>query len=68
MTAPAPTQIDRLLKLPEVREMVGLGTTSIYQLIKEGKFPNQVRCTARAVRWRLSEVQAFIAGTWTGGE
>ena len=32
----------KLIKLPEVKRIVGLGTTSIYSLMKKGKFPQQV--------------------------
>ena len=32
----------KLIKLPEVKRIVGLGKTSIYSLMKTGKFPQQV--------------------------
>ena len=32
----------KLIKLPEVKRIVGLGKTSIYSLMKKGKFPQQV--------------------------
>ena len=32
----------RLLRLPEVKEKVGLSRTAIYRLIAEGRFPRQV--------------------------
>ena len=32
----------KLIKLPEVKRLVGLGKTSIYSLMKKGKFPQQV--------------------------
>ena len=32
----------KLIKLPEVKRIVGLGKTSIYSLMKQGKFPQQV--------------------------
>ena len=31
-----------LIKLPEVKRIDGLGKTSIYSLMKKGKFPQQV--------------------------
>ena len=32
----------KLIKLPEGKRIVGLGKTSIYSLMKKGKFPQQV--------------------------
>ena len=52
---------DRLLRLPEVKQMTSLGTTSIYKYMNEGRFPQPVRLTARSVRWRLSEINFWIA-------
>lgn len=52
----------RLIRLPEVRHLVGLGTTAIYSLIAESKFPQQIRLTdAGAVAWDYDEVQCWIA-------
>ena len=51
---------DRLLRLPEVRQMVGLSRSSIYALEAAGKFPKRVAVSERAVAWRLSGVQEFI--------
>ena len=52
---------DRLLRRKEVEDLTGLGTTSIYKFMKAGSFPRAVRVSAGAVRWRLSEVNAWIA-------
>ncbi len=51
---------DRLLKAREVMEMIGFQRTSLYAMIKSGEFPRQIRRNDRCVRWRLSEVQAWI--------
>ncbi|HEX3837813.1 MAG TPA: AlpA family phage regulatory protein [Steroidobacteraceae bacterium] len=32
----------RLMRLPEVRRVTGLGTTSIYTLGKKGRFPRPI--------------------------
>lgn len=47
------------LALPEVKRRTGMGTTFIYEEMKEGRFPQQVRVGKRAVRWIDSEVQAW---------
>lgn len=53
--------VQRLLRLAEVSTMVGLGHTSIYNYIADGKFPAPVRIGIRGVRWKLSDVLAWQA-------
>lgn len=52
---------DRLVRLPEVRFLTGLGKSSIYDAVKAGTFPQAVRVTDYAVAWRKSEIDAWIA-------
>ena len=49
----------RFIRLPQVKAMVGLGTTAIYDKIKKGKFPRQVKL-GRVSGWVESEVQDWI--------
>lgn len=49
----------RLLRLPQVKAMVGLGTTAIYDKIKKGEFPPQIKL-GRLSGWVEAEVQAWI--------
>ena len=51
---------DRVLRRKEVNSMVGLGTTKIYELIAEGRFPKPIKLSVRSVGWLESEVQAWI--------
>ena len=51
---------DRLIKRQEVEQRTGLSRSSIYRDVKLGKFPLQIRIGARAVRWRLSEIEEYI--------
>lgn len=44
------------IRLPEVKKLVGLGTTKIYTMASEGLFPKQVPLGGRAVAWVKSEV------------
>lgn len=50
----------RLLRLPQVKERVGLSRTQIYRLIKLGEFPPSIPITARAVAWRSDEIDAWV--------
>jgi predicted DNA-binding transcriptional regulator AlpA len=55
----SPAQPERLLPLPEVESRSGFKSSFIYQLIKEGKFPQPVKIGTSS-RWRESEVQQWI--------
>lgn len=52
-------RLKRLLRLPEVCELAGLGKTTIYQMKAVGAFPKPVRVAAVGVRWRLEDVLAW---------
>jgi len=51
---------DRLYRMPEVCDRIGLGRSSIYAYVADGIFPPPVRIGARAVAWRASDIAAFI--------
>ena len=51
----------QLMRLPAVKATVGLSTSTIYDLIRAGKFPRQVKISLNAVGWRRDEVQAWLA-------
>jgi len=51
---------DKMLKVNQVEKMVGISESTIYKLVKQGMFPEQVRISTRCVRWRLSEVQEWM--------
>lgn len=50
---------DRLIRIPEVINMIALSRASIYRLIKEKKFPEPVR-QGRTSAWLYSEVRAYL--------
>ena len=54
--------MEKLLRRDEVEDLVGLATTSVYRLMRAGSFPEPVRVGARAVRWRRSELEEWLAG------
>ncbi|WP_196592230.1 AlpA family phage regulatory protein [Burkholderia cepacia] len=53
------TTTERLLRLPTVLDMVGLGKTTIYDMMKEGSFPRPRRVRNLSL-WAETEVQAWI--------
>lgn len=61
MTAAQPTSY-RFLRLKEVKHIVGLGRTAIYDRIRSDKFPKPYSLEARAVGWRSDEIDAWLKG------
>ena len=57
----ATATIDRLLRLSEVRTRTALGRSTIYRKMRDGSFPKPLKIGARAVRWRESEIEAWLA-------
>lgn len=67
MNAPPiqPTDIssaDRFLTLPQVKERVPKGTTTIYRWIREGRFPRPHAIGPGSVAWLEREIDAWMAG------
>ncbi|MDG2511073.1 AlpA family phage regulatory protein [Sphingobium yanoikuyae] len=52
---------DILVPLATVKEIVGLGKTKIYDLMKRGQFPPAYKPGGAATRWNLREVRAWRA-------
>ena len=60
-TKPAPKpQQDSILRLPQVLQIVGISKTGLYQRIKDGLFPRQVKLGERCSGWFASEIYAFV--------
>ena len=51
---------DRLLRLPDVSDIVGIRKSTIYALMKEGKFPKCIYVTSKTVAWPESVVLAWV--------
>ncbi len=51
---------ERLLRRRNVEEITGLSRSSIYRLMQEGEFPRPVRVGPTAVRWRESDITAWL--------
>lgn len=49
--ASRPVRRDRLLRIPDVEVASGLKKSTIYLLMKRGKFPRCVQITPRCVAW-----------------
>ncbi|WP_425994703.1 helix-turn-helix transcriptional regulator [Afipia sp. DC4300-2b1] len=53
-------QSGRTIRRPELRKIVPLGDTTIYEMEQRGEFPRRFYLTARCVVWDLAEVEAWI--------
>ena len=49
-----------LLSRPEVERRVNLTTSTIYRLMRSGRFPLPLKVGPQAVRWRSDELSAWI--------
>ena len=50
-----------MLRREEVQDRTGLSRSAIYRLMREGDFPPPRRLGQRAVRWRESDLEAWLA-------
>ena len=51
----------RLLRLGDVLVRSGLSRSTLYRQMGEGAFPRPLRVGVRAVRWRESEIEDWLA-------
>ena len=52
--------INRTIRRHQLREMVPLADTTIYDMEQRGEFPVRFYLTSRCVVWDLSEVEAWL--------
>ena len=50
----------RVLRMPEVCRVTGLGKSTIYQKLTEGSFPSPIRLGPRAVGWRAVDILDWL--------
>ena len=52
--------MEKLLRLPQVLNTVGISRSALYQLIARGDFPKPIKIGKRASVWPESAVQRWI--------
>ena len=52
---------NRLIRRTEVQSKTGLGASSIYAMMKQGKFPQCMSLSERRVAWLESDIDQWIA-------
>lgn len=55
------TPIKRTIRRDQLREMVPLADSTIYEMEQRGEFPRRFALSARCVVWDLAEVEAWLA-------
>jgi prophage regulatory protein len=60
MKQQAKTVVKRTIRRQELREIVPLADTTIYDMEQRGEFPQRFYLTSRCVVWDLSEVEAWL--------
>ena len=56
---------NEILRKPRVLALIGIGNTSLYAAIKRGDFPAPVKLGVRAVGWRRSDIDNWLASRET---
>lgn len=56
----SPLPFRRTIRRGELRQIVPLAETTVYEMEQRGEFPRRFRLTARCVVWDLEEVEAWI--------
>ena len=54
------TAVKKTIRRHELREIVPLADTTIYDMEQRGEFPQRFYLTSRCVVWDLSEVEAWL--------
>jgi len=54
-------QTRQFLRLKQVKQIVGLGRTCIYQKIKDGEFPPPIPIGIRAVAWLSTDLEEWVS-------
>jgi prophage regulatory protein len=53
-------EFDRLVRMKELKLLVGLSNSSIYSLINLNRFPKPIHLSERSVAWKISTVNAWV--------
>lgn len=52
--------MDRLLRVPQVAELLGVSKSTVWMYAREGKLPKATKLSARVSVWKESAVKALI--------
>lgn len=52
---------ERLIRLPEVLDIIPVSKSTWWKGVKDGKYPKAVKLSPRVTCWRLSDIAAIAA-------
>jgi len=52
--------MDKILRLPEVLAIVGIGRSTIFDSIRNGLFPKQLKLSERTIGWLESDIRNWL--------
>ncbi len=52
--------VERLLREPQVLEIIPVSKATLWRGVKSGQFPKPVRLSSRTVAWTESSIQSYI--------
>lgn len=58
---PRSIMTERIIRIPELVQLVSLSAATIYRQERAGAFPKRLVLSPHAVGWRLSEVEEWLA-------
>jgi prophage regulatory protein len=61
MVQPTEVRVTRTIRRQQLREIVPLADSTIYEMEQCGEFPRRFALTPRCVVWDLAEVEAWLA-------
>jgi len=53
--------MQRIMRLPEVLEMIGMRRSWLFDEIKAGRFPPGIKLGVRARGWTVESIEAWLA-------
>ena len=59
--ASKPQQIERFIRLPQVKQRVGISKSQIYKLVKASEFPKPVKVSERISCWAVAEIEEWAS-------
>ena len=61
MPSPEPPSYTRTIRRKQLKEMVPLAESTIFEMEQRGEFPRRYALSPRTVVWNLAEVEAWLA-------
>ncbi len=56
------------IRLPAIIKLLGIGKTSFYKGVREGRFPKPVKIGPRTSAWRVQDIRSLIESFDNGGD